>query len=176
MTTLRDAGIYGDFVHEPLSDPQTEIRLVQVDPPDGVQDDSEIYCRISAHRFQPHKYGGPPPIPYIAISYTWGDTSKKRGIWVNKKRLTIGHNSWLAIWQVRLHCLEQPLRLWIDVLSIDQANDHEKSVQVGLMGAIFKAAACVFASVGAHGDDSEFMVQEVLAHAQYIEHRRILHG
>jgi hypothetical protein len=176
MTTLRDAGIYGDFVHEPLSNPQREIRLVQVEPPDKDQDDSEIYCTISAHQFKPYAYKDPPPVPYIAISYIWGDTSKKRGIWINKKRLNIGHNSWLAIWQARLHCPQQPLRLWIDVLSIDQANDNEKSVQVSLMGDIFKAAKCVLASVGVHGGDSEFLVQEVLAHAEYIEHWRVLQG
>ena len=64
----------------------------------------------------------------------------------------------------------------MDVLSIDQANHTEKSSQVGLMGTIFKAATCVFASAGADEDDSKFVVQEILAHAEYIEHRRIIHG
>jgi hypothetical protein len=38
------------------------------------------------------------------------------------------------------------------------------------MGTIFKAATCVFASAGADEDDSKFVVQEVLAHAEYILH------
>ena len=31
MATIRDAGIHGDFVHEHLQDPHTEIRLIHVD-------------------------------------------------------------------------------------------------------------------------------------------------
>jgi len=134
MASIRDAGISGDFVHEPLSDPQTQIRLIQIDLPVLSDDkDCEIECTISAHLLS-------DPPPYVAISYTWGDNSTKRGIWVNKRRLNVGHNSWLALWQARLHRLQQPLRIWMDVLSIDQADDVEKIIQVGLMGSIYKSA------------------------------------
>jgi hypothetical protein len=109
MATIRDAGIFGEFVHEPLSDPQAEIRLVQIDL--SGDKDSEIHCTISTF---PSDNTCTPP--YIAISYTWGDTSKLREIWINGKRLNVGHNNWLALWQARLHRLLQPLLIWMDVL------------------------------------------------------------
>jgi hypothetical protein len=118
MSTIRDAGISGDYIHTPLSDSQAFIRLVQIDL--SGDEDIEIHCTISAHPLNDLP-------PYIAISYTWGDTSKKREIWVDEKRLKIGQSSWLALWQARLNRLQQPLRVWMDVLSIDQANDIEKS-------------------------------------------------
>ena len=165
MSTIRDAGISGDFVHEPLSDSQVQIRLVQIDL--CGDKDNEIHCTISAYPL-----GAPPP--YVAISYTWGDKSMKQSIWVNKRRLNIGHNSWLALWQARSHCVRPPLRVWIDVLSIDQANDIEKSIQVGLMGAIYEAAKYVLASVGAHEDDSEYLGEQVQATAEHLHAWRLI--
>ena len=167
MSTIRDAGISGDFVHEPLSNPQTEFRLAQVDL--SGDDNSAIHCTISTYTLS-----NPPP--YLAISYTWGDVSKKQEIWIGKERLKIGHNSWLALSQARLHRPQQPLWLWIDVLSIDQINDVEKSIQVGLMGIIFQSAMQVFASVGAHEEDSEHLIEQIHAHAEYVEQRRDLDG
>jgi hypothetical protein len=166
MATFRNAGISGDFVHESLSDPQAEIRLVQIDL--SGDKDSEIHCTISAHSIKDAP-------PYVAISYTWGDIGKdQRRIWVNGERINVGHNSWLALWQARLHHTQQPLRIWIDVLSIDQANDAEKSIQVGLMGCIYAFAESVLASVGEHEDDSEHLIEQVYAHSEYIEERRSL--
>ena len=167
MSTIRDAGISGDFLHEPLSNPHVELRLAQVDL--SRDEDSEIHCTISTYAMS----NSPP---YTAISYTWGDTSKRRGIWVGESRLNIGHNSWLALWQARLHLLQRPLWIWIDVLSIDQTNYIEKSIQVGLMGDIFQSAVQVLASVGAHENDSEYLIEQIHAHAGYVEQRRKLDG
>jgi hypothetical protein len=163
MTTIRDAGIFGDFVHQPLRDPNTEIRLIQVDSPG--QNDSNIECTLSVHSIS-------DPPPYIAISYTWGDTSEKRRICLDGKQLYIGLNSWVVLWQVRTHRVPHPI--WIDVLSIDQASElcEEKSIQVGLMGVIFSAAVYVFVSVGSHANDSEFLVEQINSHAEYVAHKR----
>jgi len=165
MATIRDAEISGDFCHEPLSNPYENIRLVQIDL--SGDKDSEIHCTISTHPIRNLP-------PYVAISYTWGDMSKKQSIWVDKKRLNVGHNSWLALWQARLHCIRQPLMVWIDVLSIDQNSNVEKSIQVGLMGCIYVSAESVLASVGDHEDDSEHLIEQVDAHAEYIEEIRSL--
>jgi hypothetical protein len=168
MVSFRDAGISGDFVHKPLPYPEAEIRLVQIDL--SGDKNSEVHCEISTHSII-------DPPPYVAISYTLGDTSKdQRRIWVNGKRLNVGCNTWLALWQARLHHPQKPLWIWIDVLSIDQTNDVEKSVQVGLMGIIFKSAMQVLASVGAHEKDSEHLIEQIHAHAEYAEQRRNMNG
>lgn len=169
MATIRDAEITGDFVHEPLEHPQDEIRLIQVDLSDK---DSEIICTTLTCPIK-------RPVPYLAISYTWGDISQKRVIQVNGKQVIVGYNSWLALWQARLHLIANrspATPLWIDILSIDQSNDDEKSIQVGLMGAIYRSAIYVIASVGPHEDDSELLADQIHANARYIEQQRHLRG
>lgn len=165
MATIRNAEVCGDFIHDPLRHPHTEIRLIRVDLSD--EPDSDIWCTISAHPIT-------DPPPYVAISYTWGDISAKRGVWVNGKRVYLGHNSWLVLWQARLRGLTEPL--WMDVLSINQADDAEKSIQVGLMGAIYRTARYVLVSVGPHENDSEFLVEHIQGHTNYIEEKRVAHS
>lgn len=162
MATIRDAGITGDFVHRPLLDPESDIRLVQVDL--SGERDGEIQCTITP-------YAADKAPPYVAISYTWGDMSYTRSISVNGKKLSIGLNSWMVLWQARLHQLASPL--WMDVLSIDQANDVEKGIQVGMMGRIYKTAMYTLVSLGAHENDSGFLAEQIHAHTDYIKRRRI---
>ena len=149
----------GDFLHTPLADPRAEIRLIHVMPANG--NDDEIECTISTHRLD--------CVPeFAAISYTWGDMSHMCKITLNGKQLSIGQNSRLVLWQVRLHKL--PLPLWMDVLSIDQKNNEEKSVQVGIMGDIYTAAKFTCVSLGPHENDSEFLTEQIRTHAHHIKH------
>lgn len=159
MATTRNAGITGDFVHEPLRHPESEIRLIHVEPSDASTD--EIACTISTHPID----NAPP---YAAISYTWGDMTCYGTISLNGKHVKIGENSCLVLWQVRLHKL--PLPLWIDVLSIDQTNDYEKSIQVSIMGSIYATARFTCASVGHDKDDSDFLAEQIRAHTYHREH------
>lgn len=170
MATIRDAEITGDFVHEPLTHPQDEIRLLQLDLSTGTED--EITCTTLTCAIR-------RPEPYFAISYTWDDMRQKRVIQVNGKRVQVGYNSWLALWQARLYLVKNRQSanlLWIDILSIDQANAEEKSIQVGLMGMIYKSAIFVIASVGPHEDDSELLAEQIHAQAAYIDNQREIRG
>lgn len=157
MTATRDAGITGDFIHEPLNDPGAEIHLMHVDL--FGESDDEIECTISTHAV----VDAPP---YTAISYTWGNMNPKQTIKLNGKRLCIGYNSWLVLWQTRLHQLTN--LLWIDVLSIEQGNYVEKSIQVGMMGSTYKAAVYTFVSLGSHADDSKLLAEQIRTHADFI--------
>ncbi|KAK5124605.1 hypothetical protein LTR85_001318 [Meristemomyces frigidus] len=161
MATFSNAGIFGDFTHEPLHDPRRQIRLVQLDISGA--EDSDIDCTISS-------YPTDSAPPYVAVSYTWGDITRRRSIRINGQQLSIGYNSWQALWQRRLH--QYADLLWIDVLSIDQANDVEKSAQVSLMGKIYKRARLVFVSVGSHENDSEFLIHQISLHTQYLEQQQ----
>jgi hypothetical protein len=161
MRTFRDAGITGDFVHEPLQHPRSEIRLIHIKPSDVKND--EIECTISTHDL------GKAP-PFAAISYTWGDMASMRDIRLDGKHLCIGENSWLVLWQARLHKI--PLPVWIDVLSINQSDESEKSSQVSVMASIYSAAKFTCVGLGPQHDDSEFLASEVRAHAYHIEHVR----
>jgi len=161
MRTLRDAGITGDFVHTPLQRPKSEIRLSHLNPSDARDD--EIECTISTHDLS----NAPP---FAAISYTWGNMASMRDIRLDDKQLSIGENSWLVLWQARLHQI--PLPVWIDVLSINQNDDDEKSSQVGIMASIYIAAKFTCVGLGPQEDDSGLLAREVRDHTHYIEHLR----
>jgi hypothetical protein len=161
MRTFRDAGITGDFIHQPLRSPKSEIRLIHIKPSDVKND--EIECMVSTHALNKAP-------PFAAISYTWGDMASMRDIRLNDKHLSIGENSWLVLWQARLHKI--PLPVWIDVLSINQADECEKSSQVGIMASIYAAAKFTCVGLGPQEDDSEFLAAEIRDHSYYIEHLR----
>lgn len=161
MRTFRDAGITGDFVHQPLQHPKSDIRLIHVKPSDAEND--EIECTISTHDLSKAP-------PFAAISYTWGDMASMRDIRVDGKHLSIGENSWLVLWQARLH--KCPLPLWIDVLSINQTDSFEKGLQVSMMPSIYAAAKFICVGLGPQEDDSEFLAAEIRDHSYYIEHVR----
>jgi hypothetical protein len=160
MERFRDAGITGDFVHTRLQDAKTQIRLIHLKPSDTKSDNIE--CTISTHDLS----NAPP---FAAISYTWGDMVSMREIMMDGKHLSIGENSWLVLWQARLHRI--PLPVWIDVLSINQNDDDEKSLQVGIMASIYAAAKFTCVGLGRSEDDSEFLAREIREHTYYIEHR-----
>ena len=161
MRTFRDAGISGDFVHTRLQDAKNQIRLVHVKPSDT--SDDKIECTISTHNLS-------DAIPFAAISYTWGDMASMRDIWLENKRVSIGENSRLVLWQARLH--RCPFPLWIDVLSINQDDDEEKSSQVSIMASIYATAKFTCVGLGHSENDSECLAREIREHAYFIEHRR----
>lgn len=168
MTALRDAEICGHLVYPPFINSYKEIRLVRVDQVRvdhcaEIDGDDGIVCSLSNHSMDDLP-------PYIAISYTWGNIAERRRITLDGEELWIGFNSWLVLWQARLHRLPHPL--WIDVLSIDQSNAVEKSIQVGLMGEIYKGAIYVCASVGLHEADSAFLAEEVPLHVNFYHRRK----
>jgi hypothetical protein len=161
MRTFRDAGITGDFVHEPLQYPMSGIRLVHIKPSDVPGD--EIECTITTHDLSDR-------LPIAAISYTWGDMARTREIMLNGKRTSVGENSWLVLWQARLHKI--PLSVWINVLSINQADSFEKGLQVRTMASIYAAAKFTCVGLGPQEDDSELLAREIRKHTYYIEHER----
>jgi hypothetical protein len=76
---------------------------------------------------------------YEALSYCWGDASKRKTIVCNERTLSITESLYNALYYLEdKHCV-----LWIDVICIDQSSNAEKNQQVPLMKNIYKAASCV---------------------------------
>lgn len=138
------------FQHEPLADPKTYLRLVRVlsvDPTRRFQ----VHCELSTWPFDEAPQ-------FSAISYTWGEPTPVSTILVNGRRLDVGPNCEYVLKQTSSHVKEG--YLWIDAVCINQSagdNNDEKNAQVAMMGDVYKTATQVFACVGAHGDDSEFV-------------------
>lgn len=149
------------FAYGPLKNPTNEIRLLKQMQPQSkngnVQED-QIRCELHTWRMIDCP-------KYIAMSYTWGDSSNPETILVNGAPMSIRQNCRYVLWQAR----RQPITeyLWIDAICINQEDDDEKSQQVSMMGSIYRNASQVNICLGPHGGDSELFFQFAHQHARY---------
>jgi hypothetical protein len=84
--------------------------------------------------------------PYEAISYVWGDENDSVQIQCNNKIINITKNLFFGLRRFRNPY--SPRILWVDSISINQADKVEKGHQVNLMGPIFREAKHVLAWLG----------------------------
>lgn len=90
---------------------------------------------------------------YEALSYTWGDSTDKQVILVNKRPFLATRNLEAAL--LRLRHKSQERLLWVDPICINQANVVEVNTQVQRMWAIYERAHRVVVFLGPEADDSE---------------------
>jgi hypothetical protein len=135
------------FVHDPLPDSKTHIRLLEVLQGNFGQ---HVVCKLSAWPLD----SAPP---YNAISYTWGDPASTVNITVDGRTMIVRQNCDYVLQQAFTNTKKETKYLWVDAICIDQSELEERGHQVALMGELYKRATHVFACVGAHSDDSEFL-------------------
>ncbi|MCJ1398988.1 hypothetical protein MMC11_002190 [Xylographa trunciseda] len=140
--------IYSQY---PLNPADHEIRLVSLHPGRNAE---PIVCELN-------KVSLDNCPKYEALSYVWGENTSDRRISVDGHEVFIGISLWDALRYLRDSY--RPRELWIDALSIDQANMRERSHQVQQMGLIYKSAACVLAWLGEASDDSDIALETMLA-------------
>jgi hypothetical protein len=114
------------------------IRVITIRPSDG---SDRISCDFHVLDLDTKN-----PIPYIALSYTWGDPPSTEIINLNGKPFLVRKNLWDFLTQARSNCLEE--YLWIDALCIDQSVNEERSHQVSIMGRIYSSASRVIVWLG----------------------------
>ena len=86
---------------------------------------------------------------YEAVSYAWGEMSsegQKCHIYVNGYKRAVTPNLLSSLSCLRHH--RYPKILWIDSICINQADDEERSQQVGLMARIYAEAHRVLVYLG----------------------------
>lgn len=122
-----------------LKSPDSNIRLLQIQPSHPIWGiEATLECSSFLERPQ-----------YRALSYTWGDSTRKKPITVNGKKMLITENLWKALFHIRDR--QRPQTLWVDAISINQDDDdEEKSIQVPLMSFIFSRAREVIVWLGDH--------------------------
>lgn len=125
----------GDKIYEPLL--KGEFRLLALEPePDK---DSNISARLV--QCQPQV-----TTTYDALSYVWGDQSRKIAISLDGKPFEITANLHWALQRTRD---EHEVRLvWADAICINQPDLQERSQQVAMMGSIFSNARRVLVCMG----------------------------
>ena len=112
------------------------IRLLELaprgHPADQNQGQSHLYCVLFWTTLS-----SPAPIPFKALSYTWGTGGFTSTVCINGGKLDITSSL-----EEALRHLQHPsefVTLWIDQICITQQDNKEKSKQVALMGEIYQA-------------------------------------
>ncbi|CAG9950412.1 unnamed protein product [Clonostachys rosea f. rosea IK726] len=148
-------------LYAPLSVKHKEIRLLRIASYDADDVFSICHCAMFtvslAHQPRPR---------YNAFSYEWNygvDVPEiDEAVMVNGHRIEVTRN--LAALLTRFRNIAQAvpnsemfqLPIWIDALCIDQSNVDERTVQVGLMGAIYSRAQATFTYLGEDENDSDY--------------------
>lgn len=115
----------------------TTIRLVVLE--NGSHQDI-VRCRLVHSDFQSGR-------PYEALSYEWGMPSDDNPfIFVDDCPVQVRRNLFDALLQIRLENTHR--YMWIDALSIEQANVKERNHQVKLTGSIYREAHNVVVWLG----------------------------
>ncbi|KAI9771043.1 MAG: hypothetical protein M1839_002979 [Geoglossum umbratile] len=91
------------------------------------------------------------PEKYEPLSYVWGDPERIYEIICNGSRLGITASLNDALRQLRQP--DQPRRLWVDQICINQDNQAERSQQVQFMNSIYKNASHVLVWLGPDHQD-----------------------
>ncbi|KAK3493041.1 heterokaryon incompatibility protein-domain-containing protein [Neurospora hispaniola] len=132
----------GASTHRPLQG--NEIRVVTLHP--GSFDDP-VFCTLD------HVVLDGPRDDYIAISYTWGDPTQTKDINLNGHSYPATTNLHLALTYLRNE--NEPRRLWIDSLCINQRDVAERNAQVPRMRDVYAFAAEVNVWLGDYGTVSQ---------------------
>ncbi|KAL8687043.1 MAG: hypothetical protein Q9218_006675 [Villophora microphyllina] len=142
-TTLRNDTV---FHYEKLGHATSQIRTLTLAPASDKR--SDIHCRLETASFG---YGTGNQAVYEALSYTWGDPTQKRVIYVDGRPLLVTRNLDIALRYLRKPF--EPRVLWVDAVCIDQCNLQEKAQQVMMMKDIYREASCVLVWLGESDND-----------------------
>jgi hypothetical protein len=145
-----------EYTYAPLTKPD-ETRLLIISPSASLED--PIYCQLVSTAERPVNL---PPLPYEALSYTWGIDDPIHEIKILNIRKEGRKPTLKKLWAkffVRsnlnnalrhLRHSNQQMTLWVDAICINQKDDAERNVQVKRMAEIYNQASnvCVWLGVG----------------------------
>lgn len=139
-----------DQILPPLNHSNSEIRVLQIKP--GFPD-SPIRCTFHVTTLDNLD------ISYEALSYAWGTDSHDStheniyfGDDNDDDTQKVGVTPPLANALRRLRLLNEPRHVWADALCINQTDNHEKSLQVSIMGRIYSTCSKGAIWLGPLGD------------------------
>ncbi|KAI2468656.1 HET-domain-containing protein [Annulohypoxylon bovei var. microspora] len=98
---------------------------------------------------------------YMALSYTWGADNPNQSVIIDGHVIPVQNNLHAFL---RRHYNHLPLSdidevfLWVDAICINQLDKHEKSLQLTLMGEIYKKANHIGLWLGEDSHDSSIAI------------------
>lgn len=144
-----------NFQYQPLANGSSSVRLLSIAR--SVRGSHEIRCSLTEYQAHEWDSGLDGLVEYAAISYTWGDELPSKTLYVNDRPMQVRVNCWNALWLARTNRLAT--KYWIDAVSINQADDEEKGLQVQMMGQIFSRAQRTLVCLAKDGIPSEIIRQ-----------------
>jgi hypothetical protein len=126
------------FRYQPLDNPSSSIRLIEVDPELSTEGGLQIHLFDSALSEE-----------YTCLSYVWGQENDNGGpfpVLVNGKTFHTRSNLYRFLHVARTKYPKR--RFWIDAICIDQTNMPERNQQVQQMGKIYSEAKEVIGWLG----------------------------
>ena len=146
-----------EFQYAPLENPTSDLRLIRIEPSLGLDD---LKCGL--YTFKDYPWYIPP---YRALSYVWGDATRKVPISLNGKTFLITTSLNSALRNLRCSYpseTRKQLPLWIDALCIDQGNPKERDEQVRRMKTIYQGAETVLIWLGNYREPSDEKMQATI--------------
>jgi hypothetical protein len=119
------------------------IRLLSLQP--SANHNAKVKCYLSSARID--------ELPYEALSYVWGQEDPTYGILVDAEEVQMRFNLHDTLKEL---CLtDQPRKLWVDSICINQSDTGERNHQVRQMGAIFSSASQVIVWLGDGNENTD---------------------
>lgn len=101
---------------------------------------------------------------YTALSYVWGDATKRIEILVDDRAFWITHGLYNALSHLRDQ--KRVLDVWADAICINQENDLEKSHQVQQMGTIYTTAHHTIIFLGESRSNQDSILRTIFASSE----------
>ncbi|PSN70121.1 HET-domain-containing protein [Corynespora cassiicola Philippines] len=143
------------------------VRLIRLDP--CFHGDTHEHIRCTLVCAQPWL----KKLHYECLSYCWGDAGGKTPIYIRTRDSSVSaYRPFLVTFNlynalVRLRDTHSSAWLWIDAISINQDDTHEKDIQVGMMNKIYSNAAGVVIWLGECTDELSKAVSVIYAISEY---------
>ena len=144
--------------YKPLSDPRN-FRTLLIEP--GAP---RTRIRGSLHESRPGD-----GVKYLALSYVWGSPQIVAYVMVEGRYSLVTANLHAAL--QRLRSEQQPLRIWIDQICINQQDQEERSQQIMLMHEIFSKSdqVCIWLGKDTQPYEKGFLfILKLLGHTDYL--------
>ncbi|CZR65662.1 uncharacterized protein PAC_15562 [Phialocephala subalpina] len=136
-------------IYHSLLDSRSTIRLLTLHPAQASLEESDtpvLTCTLRTVSLLESP-------SYVALSYTWGNSTTSQIIHINGEPVPVGENLAAALSHIRKP--DRLITLWVDAVCINQEDNLERSHQVSIMAVIYSKAEYVVAWLGVAADHSD---------------------
>lgn len=154
--------------YQPLDQTKDEIRLLTILQSDVFAPDlghfqprlqpDNLHCELSHHPLKHCSSRGmdKSKLPFLALSYTWGNPRDRQTIYANGTRISVGKNLAKCLQALKeLECVKIGYKIWADAICINQEDSTERSREVKKMAELYKSASNVAIWLGESDAESD---------------------